>query len=223
MGKRISIVAVLLATSFLGSLLALVLLGRNPLVGSSPDASAGGPLRHGIEGSPVTMARRVHTPSTAAEPEAAAEAPETAVLPPGDVEATYGPGQVGEEAVGPLPPPDPVAQERGVIAGGEFGPSGFAGGSDRSSSRSTAGRVKGWGDSPSGGRPVLDASGPRSVGRRLPARDEGAAPGSAEGAPPGRRAEGGPPGRSATGGPPGPSEGRPLRKVALPGTAVGRS
>ena len=54
-GKRVSAVAVLLATSFLGSLLALVLVGRNPLVGSSSDLVTTESLRRGVDGSLVSV------------------------------------------------------------------------------------------------------------------------------------------------------------------------
>jgi hypothetical protein len=49
LGKRASAVAVLLATSFFGSLLALVLVGRNPFVRPSTDLARTESLVQGVD------------------------------------------------------------------------------------------------------------------------------------------------------------------------------
>ena len=122
MGKRVSAVAILLATSFLGSLLALVLVGRNPLVGPSSDQVRTESLRRGLEGSPVTV--KGGEPSSASSTiTEAAEAVEAAVNTGIDVRpvgAAYRPGpqgvgvDVGGEATTSDAPPS--AEEGGVVA-----------------------------------------------------------------------------------------------------------
>ena len=121
MGKRVSAVAALLAISFLGSLLALVLVGRNPLVGPSSDQVRTESLRQGLVGSPVTV--NGDAPSSASSTiTEAAEAVEAAVNTGIDVrpvEAAYRPGSrgVGDDGGGEATTDaPPSAEEGGVVA-----------------------------------------------------------------------------------------------------------
>ena len=111
MGKRASAVAVLLATSFLGSLMALVLVGRNPLVRPSSDVARTESLRRGFEGSPVTVPALASPGATSS----VTEAVEEAVLSSTDVrpaEASYRPGSeaAAEEVTDAVPTPTPEAE-----------------------------------------------------------------------------------------------------------------
>ena len=115
MGKRASAVAVLLATSFFGSLLALVLVGRNPLVGPSTERARTESLVQGVEGRPLTVPSPFPSPSESPAPDGAPEAafPPTAEVPSAppaetDREAGEPPEQEEEgEAVAPASPPAP--------------------------------------------------------------------------------------------------------------------
>jgi hypothetical protein len=114
LGKRASAVAVLLATSFFGSLLALVLVGRNPQLGPSTDVDRTESLVQGVEGRRVTVPRS--SPSLSGStgqdgPDAAFRpAAEVAPAAPADADRDSGepPRQDEEgEAVDPAPPPAP--------------------------------------------------------------------------------------------------------------------
>ena len=150
MGKRASAVAVLLATSFFGSLLALVLVGRNPLVGPSTDLARTESLVQGVEGSPVTMP----SPSLSPFGSPAPGAPEAASLPTAEVQpaprtetdrdAGEPPGQEeGGEAVAPAPPPAPEP----VPAAGDGVVSKVAPGSSEPAPGKVTGKAKGKGSS----------------------------------------------------------------------------
>lgn len=122
MGKRVSAVAVLLATSFLGSLLALVLVGRNPLVGPSSDLARTESLREGFDGSPVTVPGSP-SPSTSSSASSEPQAVEDAVQSDsGPFETTFlrAPGSAAQPsaegaASGTVELTEP-AEEDGVVA-----------------------------------------------------------------------------------------------------------
>ena len=112
MGKRASAVAVLLATSFFGSLLALVLVGRNPQLGPSTDVARTESLVQGVEGRRVTVPRSSPSLSGSTAPDGsdAAFRPAAEVAPSADADRDSGepPRQDEEgEAVDPAPPPAP--------------------------------------------------------------------------------------------------------------------
>ena len=112
MGKRASAVAVLLATSFFGSLLALVLVGRNPQLGPSTDVDRTESLVQGVEGRRVTVPRSSPSlsGSTGQDGPDAAFRPAAEVAPSADADRDSGepPRQDEEgEAVDPAPPPAP--------------------------------------------------------------------------------------------------------------------
>jgi hypothetical protein len=112
LGKRASAVAVLLATSFFGSLLALVLVGRNPQLGPSTDVARTESLVQGVEGRRVTVPRSSPSLSGSTAPDGsdAAFRPAAEVAPSADADRDSGepPRQDEEgEAVDPAPPPAP--------------------------------------------------------------------------------------------------------------------
>jgi hypothetical protein len=126
LGKRASAVAFLLATSFLGSLLALVLVGRNPLVGPPTDLATPESLAQEVRGRAMMVPPASLSPAVLA-PDASEAAPPRAseVARPGSAETDppapdrTGAGGDEDEAVDaapPVPEPAPTAEDDVVVS-----------------------------------------------------------------------------------------------------------
>jgi hypothetical protein len=112
-GKRISAVAVLLATSFLGSLLALVLIGRNPLVGPSSTMARTETLRPDVDGSPVSVldASLAGSPTASSVPSTASQVVGSQTAgDPGPAEGRYRNGPVSADGAEDEPGPPPASE-----------------------------------------------------------------------------------------------------------------
>ena len=211
MRKRASVVAVLLATSFLGSLLALVLLGRNPLVGPSPSGARTGPLRQEIEGSPLIVPSPDSSSAIQDTPEPDADVVPATSVPDAQTGYRGGPPEpaAGEEAVEPAPPPapePPAGEEISVskTAANGAGPvEGFRDEGD-DAAKKTGGRP-GSKSSPKGPQdePASDGGGTGPGKGSKGEKDKG--PGNGGKQPPGQP-EGGPPGHGES---PGEAKGKP--------------
>lgn len=126
MGKRASAVAFLLATSFLGSLLALVLVGRNPLVGPPIDLATPESLAQDVRARGMTVPPTSFPPAVLAPAISEAAVPRDAeVAPPGSAETDppapdrMGAGGGEDEAVDvapPVPEPAPTGEDDVVVS-----------------------------------------------------------------------------------------------------------
>jgi hypothetical protein len=135
LGKRASAVAVLLSTSFLGSLLALVLVGRNPLVGPTGEPARTESLSQEVEGRPMTVPPSFPSPAVSLAPpapdtseavlpasEAAPPASTTDTDPPTDERPGAGGDEEGD--VEPAPPtPEPAPAVEGDVVVSKVAPS----------------------------------------------------------------------------------------------------